>query len=77
MTLYTVIPEEEIFKNASQERTEQVSEFLEMAWEGRLLLVERLNDEYIRVERILQPCGIQDFLEPAFQPGTVLQLNKT
>ncbi|TVX93925.1 YlzJ-like family protein [Paenibacillus agilis] len=77
MTLYTVIPEEEIFKSASQEQTEQAYEFHEMAWEGRLLLVERLNDDYIRVERILQPCGIQDFLNPFLQPGTVLQLNKT
>ncbi|WP_036605350.1 YlzJ-like family protein [Paenibacillus assamensis] len=73
MTLYTVIPEEEIFKNESQEQAQQI--FHEMVWEGRLLLVQRLNDDYVRVERILQPCGIQDFLHPAFQPGTVLQIN--
>ncbi|MCE5168117.1 YlzJ-like family protein [Paenibacillus profundus] len=67
--LYTVMPMEQVLNGYDKE-----PKFMEMEWQGRTLLVEQLDLTTVRIERLLQGRGLQDFLLPCFAPGTVLSL---
>lgn len=67
MTLYTVLPMEQIFEGAISytQATQEVS------IQGILMQVEPLEGGHARIVRLLQ-CPLNRYLDPAFAPGSII-----
>lgn len=70
MTFYTILPMEQIFEGAlNYARPVQ-----EMTIQGVLMQVELLDGGQAKVVRLLQ-CPLDKYLDAAFSPGAILQLD--
>ncbi|SMG16974.1 YlzJ-like family protein [Paenibacillus aquistagni] len=45
---------------------------MEMKRNGRTLLVEQVSPQEMRIERLVLGMSIDDYLDPAYQPGTLI-----
>ena len=63
MTMYTIVPEEVIWKDAEIERITA-----EIRINGVLMEVEPLTDGEARIVRLLD-CSLEDYLHPGYAPG--------
>lgn len=68
MTLYTIMPDDVVW--AGQEEFEPV--YLDVEINGISMQVERVNDAQARVVR-LYSGNVQDFLNPSYAPGSILE----
>ncbi|MGZ9584576.1 YlzJ-like family protein [Paenibacillus marinisediminis] len=71
MTLYTTMPLEAVLQGYNTEYTNLV----EMQWQGRTLLVERISVSEVRIERLVQAVCMNDYLDEAYQPGKIMPIN--
>lgn len=68
MTMYSVIPEEEIFKGSGEENYR----FVDMTLEGIPLQVQLMGDSHAKIVR-LYSTNPNDYLNPRLAPGTVIR----
>ncbi|UHA73879.1 YlzJ-like family protein [Paenibacillus sp. 481] len=68
MTLYTILPLEQVLNGFDKQ-----PEFTEMKWQGRTLLVQHVDQQTVRIERLVQCSHLDDFLDPNWMPGALLQ----
>lgn len=71
MTFYTIIPMEQVFEGAIS----YAQPLQEVSIRGMLLQVEPLEGGRAKVVRLLQ-CPLDRYLDAAFSPGAVIQLDK-
>ena len=70
MTLYTILPMEQVFEGAlGYAQTLQ-----EVSFRGMLMQVEPLGGGQARIVRLLE-CPLDNYLNAAYAPGAVVQLN--
>lgn len=67
MTIHSIIPAEIIFAGMEQ----QTHNYTEVKMGGISLQIERVSDSQARIVRLLS-CRPNDFLNPAFMPGTMI-----
>ncbi|MBW4083307.1 YlzJ-like family protein [Paenibacillus sp. S150] len=70
MTLYTVIPMEQVFEGAIQ-LTQPLEE---INFQGLLMQVEPLERGQARIVRLLD-CPLEKYLDPALSPGAIISRN--
>ncbi|WP_151735072.1 YlzJ-like family protein [Paenibacillus tengchongensis] len=69
MTMYTVLPVEQILAGAIQPAA---ASYREVNVQGMLMQVEPLEGGDARVVRLLQ-CPLDKYLDPAFAPGAIIR----
>ncbi|QNO16482.1 YlzJ-like family protein [Alkalicella caledoniensis] len=68
--IYTPVPMEEIFQaDAPKPKYEEVN-----IGEGKTLILERINENQSQVVRLLS-TDCNDYLNPKYQPGCVINLH--
>lgn len=72
MTLYTIIPEETVLQGYE----EFVPNYLEIQLNGITMQVEMMNGHQAKIVRLLS-CNANDYLNPAYSPGSVLEFQPT
>lgn len=71
MTLYTILPMEQVFEGAfNMSNTAE-----EASIQGMLMQVEPLEGGRARIVRLLQ-CPLDKYLDPAFAPGSVISYDR-
>ncbi|MFD2613064.1 YlzJ-like family protein [Paenibacillus gansuensis] len=68
MTYYTPMPLEVVFAGF----TDEMAPYEELTFQGRLLLVERMDAMRVRVVRLVNCASMEDYLDPKFSPGQVI-----
>ncbi|WP_019910476.1 YlzJ-like family protein [Paenibacillus sp. HW567] len=71
MTLYSVVPVEQVFEGAIS----FVQPLQEVSIQGLLMQVEPLERGQARIVRLLN-CPLQKYLDPAFSPGAIISYDK-
>ncbi|WP_195573273.1 YlzJ-like family protein [Paenibacillus sp. 1001270B_150601_E10] len=66
--LYSVLPIEIVMEGNDSFAPNHI----EMKRNGRTLLVEQLSPYEMRVERLVLGMSIDDYLDPAYQPGAII-----
>ncbi|MGN7760332.1 YlzJ-like family protein [Paenibacillus sp. 22594] len=70
MTLYTVIPIEQVYEGA----VSFVQPLEEVSIKGMLMQVEPMERGQARIVRLLD-CPLDKYLDPAFSPGAIIRWN--
>lgn len=68
MTLYSIVPEETVWEGMDRHHPE----YMEVRVNGILMQVERINASQAKIVRIYS-CNANDFINPAYAPGTMLE----
>lgn len=71
MTLYTTMPLELVLQGMNAEYTN----LTEVELQGRVMLVERISLTEVRVERLVQAVHLDDYLNTAYAPGTIISIS--
>ncbi|NMO96219.1 YlzJ-like family protein [Paenibacillus lemnae] len=69
MTLYTIMPYEDIFPGEGN--IQQIPQIAEVTINGILMEVELLSEHQARIHRLLT-CNLEDYLNPAYMPGSLV-----
>jgi hypothetical protein len=67
MTMYTVMPMDQVWEGAWSSNTT----VREMSFEGMLMEVEPLDEGRARIIRLLY-CPLSRYLDPGLAPGTII-----
>lgn len=70
MTLYTILPMEQVFEGALS----YVQPVQEVSIQGMLMQVEPIGGGQARIVRLLQ-CPLDRYLDAAYSPGAVIPFN--
>jgi hypothetical protein len=69
MTLYTILPLETVF--AGMDKVEQ-EEYVEVSINGVTMQVKPINAQQASIVRLLS-CNPQDYLNPQYSPGRIIE----
>jgi hypothetical protein len=69
MTIYTVMPMEQVWEGALQTGAGQ----LEVTYQGMLMQVEPLEEGRARIVRLLN-CPLASYLDESLAPGAIISL---